>query len=79
MSDAAHIITWNGTDVPPELSHTPPGRYRLVAVDADDFALTDALAAKIERGRADVREGRTVSWETVKAEIAATLAARPTR
>ena len=79
MADAAHVITWNGTDVPPELSHTPPGRYRLVAVDTEDFALTEALAAKIERGRADVREGRTVAWESVKADITATLTAHTRR
>ncbi len=80
MGDAARVIDWNGKDVPPELASAPPGRYRLVAVEEDDrFELTPALEAKIERGRADVRAGRTVPWETVKAEIAAKIAVHPPR
>lgn len=80
MGDAATVIDWNGTDVPAELAKVPPGRYRLVAVEAEDgFELTPALEAKIERGIEDIRAGRTVPWETVKAEIAAKIAAHPSR
>ena len=80
MGDAATVIHWNGTDVPAELAAVPPGRYRLVAIDeADGVELTPELEAKIERGIEDVRAGRTVGWETVKAEIAAKIAGHAPR
>ena len=53
------------------MAKVPPGRYRLVAVeDGDGFELTPELEANIERGIEDIRAGRTVPWEAVKAEIA---------
>lgn len=80
MGDAASVIEWNGTDLPTELAKVPPGRYRLVAVEEDEaFELPPSLESSIEKGIADIRAGRTVPWETVKAEIAARIAARTPR
>ena len=76
MGDADTVIDWNGSDVPAALAKLPPGRYRLVAVEDEvGFELTPALEAKIERGIEDIRAGRTVPWEPVKAEIATKIAA----
>lgn len=80
MGDPARVIEWNGRDVPAEMRDVPPGRYRLVAVDEDEeLGLTPQLEAKIEQGIADIRAGRTVLWETLRAEIAAKIAAHPSR
>jgi hypothetical protein len=84
MGDAAKVIDWNGTDVPAGvgelLAELPPGRYRLAAVPADDdgFELTPEIEARIEAGIAEIRAGRTVPWEVVKAELDAKIAARRT-
>ena len=38
--------------------------YTLVPVTEDDFAITPELAAKIEKGRKEYREGRTMAFHT---------------
>lgn len=80
MGDAARTIHWNGTDIPEALRSLPPGDYHLVPAEGDDDSeVSPEVEAKIEAGIADIRAGRTVPWETVRAELAAKLASRRAR
>ena len=84
MGDVAKVIDWNGTDVPTDiaeaLAELPPGRYRLQAVTDDDGdELTPEQGAGIEAAIRSADAGRSVPWATVKAELAAKLAAYPDR
>lgn len=72
MGDAARMIDWNGTDLPPEMAVLPPGRYRLELVEGTeerDHVVSAETEARILAGRADVAAGRTVSWAEVDAGL----------
>ena len=80
MGDAAKVIDWNGTDVPPEFAALPPGRYRVELVEASSEGdeegefVSPETEARILAGRADVAAGRTVPWSEVDAGLGRILA-----
>ena len=79
MGDAAKVIDWNGTDVA-GFAALPPGRYRVELVpDEGPVTLTPEGEAAIEAARQSAREGRTVSWESVNAELKGIVAAASAR
>lgn len=61
MGDAAKVLDWNGTDLPPELTELlaalPPGRYRLVAVEGSHDDTGDGVRP------GDAPEGFTLTAE----------------
>ena len=83
MGDAARVIDWNGTDLPPELADActrlPPGRYRVefveVAEGDDGFELTPEQEAGIEAAIRSADAGQTVSFEEAMARMTAKLSA----
>ena len=60
MSRRARIMSWNGTDVPPELRQLPPGRYVVKAVEDDAPELTADEEAGLEAALESYGQGRVV-------------------
>ena len=80
MGDAATVIDWNGTDVPAELANVPPGRYRLVAVEAEGgFELSLEQEEGIRAAMRSLDAGHGVPLAAVDAELRAIIAAARAR
>ena len=82
MSTARKIIEWHGQDAAElarELEALPAGRYVLVPeneLTESDLSAEDEAA--VEQGLDDLEHGRTVSWERVRADLEAAIAAART-
>jgi hypothetical protein len=83
MGDAAKVIHWNGTDLPPELASVPPGDYRIEPVDRTDDEPGDDLPpetqARIRAGMASIAAGKGIPLTEVDARLRATIAAARAR
>jgi hypothetical protein len=73
MTRPARVVTWNGKDVPPELSELPPGRYVVEAVEEDAPALSPEEEAGIEAALESYRQGRVVDAKRAREIIDAAL------
>jgi hypothetical protein len=58
MPRRARTFTWNGEDVPPELSDLPVGRYVVEAIEDEAPALTPEEEAGIEAALESYRRPR---------------------
>ena len=73
MPRRARVVTWNGKDVPPELSELPPGRYVVEAVEEDAPALSPEEEAGIDAALESYRQGRVVDAKRAREIIDAAL------
>ena len=69
-------MTWNGTDVPPELRDLPAGRYVVEAVEDEARALSPEEEAGIEAALESYRQGRVVDANRARKIIDAALGLR---
>ncbi|MBS2028579.1 MAG: hypothetical protein JST54_11800 [Deltaproteobacteria bacterium] len=67
-------IDWNGHDVPSELAHLPPGRYRVEPVG--EWDLPPEEEAGLEEAAAALERGEGIPSEQVADEMRQLLAAR---
>jgi hypothetical protein len=73
MLRGARVVTWNGKDVPPELSELPAGRYVVEAVDEEAPELSPEEEAGIEGALDSYRQGRVVDAKRAREIIDAAL------
>ena len=74
MARRAHVVTWNGKDLPPELRELPAGRYVVEPVEDQAPALTPEEEAGIEAALESYRRGRVVDSKRARQIIDAALA-----
>lgn len=73
MARRARVVTWNGKDLPPELSELPAGRYVVEAVEDEAPTLTPDEEAGIEAALESYRHGRVVDAKRAREIIDAAL------
>jgi len=73
MSRSARVLTWNGRDVPAELSDLPAGRYVVEPVDDEAPALSLDEEAGIDAALESYRQGRIVDAKRAREIIDAAL------
>jgi hypothetical protein len=72
MMSRAHVLNWNGKDVPDELRELPAGRYVIEPVDALS-PLTDEEEEGLRQALESLRGGRGRTLEQVRQTIGAVL------
>jgi hypothetical protein len=73
MTRSGRVVTWNGKDVPAELSDLPAGRYIVEAIDDEAPALSAEEEAGIETALESYRQGRVVDATRARQIIDAAL------
>jgi hypothetical protein len=73
MARRAHVVTWNGKDLPPELHDLPAGRYVVEAVEEEAPVLSAEEEAGIEAALESYRQGRVVDAKRAREIIDAAL------
>lgn len=68
----AHVVEWDGENVPDEMRSLPPGRYLLESLD-EAAALTPEEEEGIRQAMASLAAGRGHSLEEVRARVLDTL------
>ena len=68
----SRVLTWNGKDLPAELSALPAGRYVVEALD-DIPALTEEEDEGLRQALASLRAGKGRSVEQVRQKLDAVL------
>ena len=73
MARRAHLVNWNGKDIPPELRELPAGRYIIEPADEEASALSPDEEAALETALASYRQGRIVDAARARELIDAAL------
>jgi hypothetical protein len=73
MPRKTRFVTWNDTDLPPEFSDLPAGRYIVEAADEDAPALSLDEEAGIDAALESYRQGRVVDVKRARKMIDAAL------
>jgi hypothetical protein len=62
------VIEWDGTHLPTELHHLPPGRYLVEPLPGDD-ELTPEEEAGIAEAIDEIEAGKGIPWEDAFREL----------
>lgn len=73
MPRRTRIVTWNGKDLPPELSELPAGRYVVEVVEDEAPSLSSEEEAGIEAALESYAKGRVVDAKRARQIIDAAL------